>query len=52
MKVDVRITYEGANDEIDKKIGTLMEEIDGKMYASGFNCRTNVRDICFDLEVK
>lgn len=52
MKVSVKVTYDGPLDlELDKKIREAMKSIGGVWWAQGYDLTSDVRDICFDVEL-
>lgn len=55
MKTNIKVTYPGkvvVDDKFDERIRKLIESIGGKWYAQGYDLTSDIRDICFDLEVK
>lgn len=57
MKARIKVTYNLTDEtrkevrKIDKKIKEKIESIGGEWYAQGTDLTTNIRDICFDLEI-
>ena len=49
----IKVTYEAPiNLAIDTKIRKAMEAIGAKWYGQGIDFTTNIRDICFDIDIK
>ena len=53
MKVKIKVTYKGSIDtNVDVEIIKKIESIGGKWYAQGKGIESDIRDICFDLEIE
>jgi len=57
MKIKIKVEYDLKTvkpkkvRDLDKIITEKIESIDGVWYAQGTNLETNIRDICFDLQI-
>lgn len=56
MKAKIKVTYDTKQKEnlerLEKIIAKKMEKIGAKFYGSGFNHKTGIRDLVYEIEIE